>query len=86
MKPLTQRMLSAAPLSLAVGGQHLATADSGPAWDGSEPPPGVYFYRYEPSFYTGFAPRTQDRSRVHLELGRDNQQRLTIVLGPDELD
>ena len=25
-------------------------------WDGSEPPKGVYFYWYESSFYTGFAP------------------------------
>jgi hypothetical protein len=56
------------------------------SWDGSKPAPGVYFYWYEPSFYTGFAPRTQDRNRVHLELGRGNQQRLTIVLGPAELD
>ena len=56
------------------------------SWDGSKPAPGVYFYWYEPSFYTGFAPRTQDRNRVHLELGRGNQQRFTLVLGPSELD
>lgn len=63
-----------------------AVADSGPAWDGSEPAPGIYFHWYEPSFYAGFAPRTQDPARVHLELSRGNQQRLTLVLGPDELD
>ena len=56
------------------------------SWDGSKPAPGVYLYWYEPSFYTGFAPRTQDRNRVHLELGRGNQQRMTLVLGPAELD
>lgn len=56
------------------------------SWDGSEPPPGVYFHWYEPSFYTGFAPRTQDPDRVHIELGRGNQVRVTIVLGPQELD
>jgi hypothetical protein len=73
-------------ISLALVAASTAHADSGPAWDGSRPAPGVYFYWYEPSFYTGFAPRTQNRSWVRLELGRGNQQRLTIVLGPDELD
>ncbi len=35
-------------------------------WDGSEPPQGIYFHWYEPSFYTGFAPRTQDpHARAH---------------------
>ena len=56
------------------------------AWDGSEPPPGVYFHWYEPSFYAGFAPRTQDPARVHVELSRGNQVRATVVLGNDELD
>ena len=55
-------------------------------WDGSEPPPGVYFHWYEPSFYTGFAPRTQDPDRVHIELARGNQVRVTVVLGDAELD
>jgi hypothetical protein len=55
-------------------------------WDGSAPPQGVYFHWYEPSFYTGFAPRTQDPARVHLELSRGNQVRFTIVLGDAELD
>jgi hypothetical protein len=55
-------------------------------WDGSEPPPGVYFHWYEPSFYTGFAPRTQDPERVHIELARGNQVRVTVVLGDRDLD
>ncbi|HXK21547.1 MAG TPA: hypothetical protein VMS55_02600, partial [Myxococcota bacterium] len=55
-------------------------------WDGSAPPPGVYFHWYEPSFYVGFAPRTQDPERVHIELGRGNQVRVTAVLGDRELD
>src|SRR5215472_1594984 len=55
-------------------------------WDGSEPPQGVYFHWYEPSFYTGFAPRTQDPQRVHIELSRGNQVRFTMVLGDTELD
>src|SRR5690349_2511139 len=42
-------------------------------WDGSEPPQGIYFHWYEPSFYAGFAPRTQDPQRVHIGLSRGNQ-------------
>src|SRR5262249_55467995 len=48
--------------------------------------PGVYFHWYEPSFYTGFAPRTQDPTRVHIELARGNQVRVTLVLGDRDLD
>ena len=55
-------------------------------WDGSEPPQGIYFYWYEPSFYTGFAPRTQDPQRLHIRLSRGNQVRVTLVLGDSELD
>ncbi|MBM4269263.1 MAG: hypothetical protein FJ144_22090 [Deltaproteobacteria bacterium] len=56
------------------------------AWDGSEPPTGIYFYWYEPSFYTGFAPRTQDKTLPHIRLSRGNQVRFTMVLGNEELD
>src|SRR5580765_4614333 len=55
-------------------------------WDGSEPPQGIYFHWYEPSFYTGFAPRTQDPQRLHIRLSRGNQVRVTVVLGDKELD
>jgi hypothetical protein len=55
-------------------------------WDGSQPPEGVYFYWYEPSFYTGFAPRTQDPDRLHIQLSRGNQVRVTVVLGDKEID
>ncbi|MEO6028289.1 MAG: hypothetical protein ABIR79_15605 [Candidatus Binatia bacterium] len=55
-------------------------------WDGSEPPQGVYFHWYEPSLYAGFAPRTQDPTRLHIELSRGNQVRVTMVLGDAELD
>jgi len=63
-----------------------AGGDPNIVWDGSEPPQGVLFYWYEPSFYTGFAPRTQDPTRPHIQLSRGNQLRVTLVLGPDELD
>ncbi len=57
-----------------------------PSGTAAEPPPGVYFGWYEPSFYAGFAPRTQDPDRVHIELARGNQVRVTVVLGDRELD
>jgi len=63
-----------------------ALVASDTTWDGSEPPQGIYFHWYEPSFYTGFAPRTQDPQRVHIVLSRGNQVRVTVVLGDKELD
>jgi hypothetical protein len=55
-------------------------------WDGSAPPQGIYFHWYAPSFYTGFAPTTQDPARAHIELSRGNQVRFTMVLGDKEVD
>jgi len=46
---------------------------------------GVYYDRREPSFYTGFAPRTLDPRRLHLHVGRGNQLRVTAVLADDVL-
>ena len=80
----------AATLALSVtltrSGAFAALDATNTTWDGSEPPQGVYFYWYEPSFYTGFAPRTQDPQRVHIRLSRGNQVRVTVVLGDQELD
>lgn len=86
MKRLSKSLACIALTVIPLSATSTLRADSGPSWSGSTPAPGVYFSRYEPSFYAGFAPRTQDRARVHLELGRGNQQRLTIVLGAYELD
>ena len=69
MISLPKTLLLGAAMALGTTG---AWAKPKITWDGAEPAPGVYFYWYEPSFYTGFAPRTQDRGRVHLELGRGN--------------
>jgi len=55
-------------------------------WDGSEPPKGIYFHWYEPSFYTGFAPSTEDPSRAHIHLSRGQQVRFTLILGDAEVD
>ncbi len=46
---------------------------------------GIYYDRREPSFYTGFAPRTVDPRRLHLHIGRGNQLRATVVLADDVL-
>ena len=48
--------------------------------------PGVYFYRLEPSFYTGFAPRCQDPKKIQIHLGRGNQIRVTMVLSNGIID
>jgi len=47
---------------------------------------GLYYDRREPSFYTGFAPRTHEPDRIHLHLGRGNQLRVTVVLADDVLE
>jgi hypothetical protein len=76
------RLLFAACLaaSLAVlPGETSAAAE--PARQLEEPPQyGVYYQSYEPTFYTGFAPRISDPRRLHLEIGRGNQLRATAVL------
>jgi hypothetical protein len=51
-----------------------------------EPQYGVYYDRYEPTFYTGFAPRALDPKQIHVHLGRGNQLRLTAVLTDELLD
>ncbi|MFC1896246.1 hypothetical protein ACFL0Q_06245, partial [Thermodesulfobacteriota bacterium] len=43
-------------------------------------PVGVFFNNYDPNFYTGFAPRVQERERIKIHLGRGNQTRVRLVL------
>jgi hypothetical protein len=51
-----------------------------------EPPRyGVFYDDPEPSFYTGFAPRIDDPTRLHIHLGRGNQLRVTAVLSDETL-
>ena len=73
-------------IALTPGRAYAALEAGDTTWDGSEPPQGVYFHWYEPSFYTGFAPRIQDPQRLHIRLSRGNQVRVTAVLGDKELD
>jgi len=54
--------------------------------NGYDSPPGVFFYRLEPSFYTGFAPRCQAPERIQIHLGRGNQLRVTLVLSNQLID
>lgn len=75
--------VSVAPLPSST---QAALEASDTTWDGSAPPEGIYFHWYEPSFYAGFAPRTQDPERVHIRLSRGNQVRVTVVLGDREMD
>src|SRR5262249_21997218 len=87
MKPMPVFVVCGALIALLLHSSSFAALQaSDTTWDGSAPPPGVYFHWYEPSFYTGFAPRTQDPKRVHIPLSRGNQVRVTLVLGDDDLD
>jgi len=61
-----------------------SAADGGAVLEGP-PRYGMYYDRYEPAFYTGFAPRAADPQRIHLHLGRGNQLRVTVVLADDVL-
>lgn len=75
-----------AVLALPVAARAAMEAQGDTSWDGSQPPEGIFFHWYQPSFYAGFAPRTQDPTRPHIELSRGNQTRVTIPLGEKELD
>jgi hypothetical protein len=86
MKPSARTITFALLALLCTSTAEAALEATETTWDGSEPPTGIYFHWYEPSFYAGFAPRTQDPSRVHIELSRGNQVRTTVVLGDAELD
>ena len=46
----------------------------------------IYYQKYEPAFYTGFAPRSRDPRRLHLHVGRGNQLRATLVLSDAVLE
>lgn len=43
----------------------------------------AYYQKYEPAFYTGFAPRARNSRRLHLHVGRGNQLRATLVLSDE---
>ena len=41
---------------------------------------GVFFNTYDPNFYTGFAPRVQEKERITIHVARGNQMRIRMVL------
>jgi len=47
---------------------------------------GIGYSRYEPAFYTGFAPRIQQPDHLHIHIGRGNQVRITAVLSDRTLE
>jgi hypothetical protein len=62
-----------------------ASAQTGERWANSDPY-GLLFNQYDPNFYTGFAPRVQEKARISIFLGRGNQVRLRLVLSEDSIN
>ena len=72
--------------SLSLGFSVAAQAEEMPVEGNELAQYGIFYERYEPSFYTGFAPRVQDPERLHLHVGRGNQLRVTQVLSDAVLE
>lgn len=53
-------------------------------WKDSSPY-GVLFNQYDPNFYTGFAPRVQEKENITIHLGRGNQVRVRMVLTDESI-
>jgi hypothetical protein len=85
MRPGRGRLALVAALACAALARPGRAGDvpSAPATLEEPPRYGLYYDRPEPSFYTGFAPRTVDPRRLHLHLGRGNQLRVTVVLADE---
>jgi len=49
-------------------------------------PYGVFFNDYDPNFYTGFAPRVQERERIKIHVARGNQLRVRLVLSEKTIE
>ncbi len=82
MTRTTLGALVALALGLAVPD---AAALSRERW--TDPTPyGIFFNEYDPNFYTGFAPRVQDKRRITMHVARGNQLRLRMVLPDAALD
>jgi hypothetical protein len=72
-------------LGLAVLAAGPALAQTATRW--TDPTPaGVFFNDYDPNFYTGWAPRVQDKDRIKIHLARGNQLRVRMVLPDDTID
>lgn len=62
-----------------------SSAQTSQRWENPDPY-GLLFNQYDPNFYTGFAPREQDRERITIFLGRGNQVRLRMVLSDEAIN
>ena len=65
-------------LGLAVLAAGPALAQTATRWTDATPA-GVFFNDYDPNFYTGWAPRVQDKDRIKLESPGSEGMRLTNV-------
>lgn len=80
-----------APRSAQADGDDLSTDATAPlpnvdaAGPAATPSYGVFYERFEPTFYAGYAPRTLDPGRIELHVGRGNQVRATVVLSDEVL-
>src|SRR5689334_15261021 len=81
-KLMLSGVLAALVIACVAGG---VSALSSERWTNSTPY-GVFFNDYDPNFYTGFAPRVQERERIKIHLGRGNQVRLRMVLSDQTID
>ena len=81
------RLLTAAGVAALVLALGATSADalSRERWtDGT--PYGIFFNDYDPNFYTGFAPRVQERDRIKFHLARGNQLRVRMILPDASID
>ena len=76
------RCLLLPALMLGTTALHAQTSER---WANSDPY-GLLFNQYDPNFYTGFAPRVQEKERITIFLGRGNQVRLRMVLSEDAIN
>lgn len=57
-----------------------------PYWGVSWAPVSGHINGYHPTFYTGFAPRSQNTEHIHLRTSRGNQTRVSIILNDETLN
>jgi len=72
-------------LFMLLSSSQLYAAPFSERWKNAEPY-GVLFNQYDPNFYTGFAPREQNKENITIFLGRGNQVRVRIVLSDDSIN
>lgn len=69
LKPINLTLTLLLPTLLL--GTTQVNAQTSQRWE-NPAPYGLLFNQYDPNFYTGLAPREQDRERITIFLGRGN--------------